>query len=89
MIGALAEALLGPLMWLMGGIVTAIGVWWAATSRANAKADTDRAEEALRRAEHENAIRKDIQDAIHNSKRDRADWHKRLHEAVDGKRGRL
>lgn len=89
MIGALAEVLIGPLMWLLGGIGTAIAVWWAATSRANAKADAERTEEAMRRAEHENAIRKDIRDAIDTSKRDGDDWHKRLSEAADGKRGRL
>jgi hypothetical protein len=89
MVGALAEVLLGPLMWLLGGIGTAVTIWWAATSRANALADAEREAEALRRLEHENAVRKDIQDAIDNSKRDGADWHKRLSDDASKRTGGL
>lgn len=87
MFGALADVLLGPLTWLVGAIVAAIGVWWAATSRANNKAFADRLARDLKQHQQQDEARKEIQNAINNSKSGGAGWHDRLSKNA-AKRGR-
>lgn len=82
MMAGLADLLLGPLIWLVSGLATAIGIWWAATSRANAKADADRLARDLAAKQREDQSRKEVKNAINDSKSGGDGWHKRLSDAA-------
>lgn len=74
--------------WVLG-LLAAVGIWWAGSSRQKSKADAARLQKELDRTQHEAKTRKKVKDAIENSKSDGDGWHKRLRDAADRKRGDL